>query len=67
MCVCIGEEDGGVYVFDVVEEGGDLRVHVLCDDVGVFGWNVGVCEGDFDLAGQVYDEDLRPVAELVSH
>ena len=44
--------------FDVVEEGGDLRVHALCYDVDVFGWNVGVCEGDFDLVGQVYDEDL---------
>ena len=53
MCVCIGEEDGGVSVLDVVEEGGDLRVHILCDDVGVFGWNLGVCEGDFDLVGRV--------------
>ena len=58
MCVCVSEDDGGVDVFVVVEEGGDFCVYVLCVDVGVFGWNVSVCEGDFGFVGQVYDEGL---------
>ena len=58
MCVCVDEGDSDSDVFEVFEEGDDFGIHILCDDMWMFGWDLCVCEGDIGPVRQMQDEGL---------